>query len=478
MRYHIFVKKLKSFLIDKRSLTFLLLILFIAFFAMHFIRIFDNNYWSDESASIIFANRSFKRVIQVAKLDVHPPLYYLILSIGERYFHNYVWIHHLVSVIPYGVSLIVIGTILRNEFGYNVAMLMGIMVTFMNTPYEFNLEARMYSWAALFVFLSFIYLYKIITYEKKIYYVLFVFYSLCAAYTHYYALMAVAFFYVGLLVNAFVVSKQYRYVIICYVATVIGYLPWVIVAVVTFTSNDGGFWLTYIPSVTGSFRYLFELSFSRLDFSKILELVFGITLVLLMVKLVKYKDKKLIIWVMTGCVSIGGSIFVAELLSHLISPVYVERYIYPLSAVAWLIMCVSISQLRYSNAVLLLLSVTILTIGSIAYGEKYTVEREENARIEDFLNNVIVGEDQVILADERMITYAMLGYYYPKRENYYIDEDSLLDLEDDKDYWLFLNHGYTSVYDKWLQENSAVLEEVYHYGQLGDRTIDAYRIIR
>ena len=47
-----------------------------------FITIFENTIWVDEAYSLELAKHSMIDLIKIDSLDVHPPLYYIILKVG------------------------------------------------------------------------------------------------------------------------------------------------------------------------------------------------------------------------------------------------------------------------------------------------------------------------------------------------------------------------------------------------------------
>lgn len=170
-------------------------------FIINLICIFDNNFWGDEAFSIRLAKMSVGEMLNVTANDVHPPLYYLLMIGAYRVLGEHGWVYHVVSIVPYAIGLIFILTVIWKRFGKGSALLMVTLTSIMSTAVTYNVEARMYSLAALFMMLAFYAFYLIITEGGKISsYVFFVIASLGAAYSHYYAMVSVAFFYLALFV--------------------------------------------------------------------------------------------------------------------------------------------------------------------------------------------------------------------------------------------------------------------------------------
>lgn len=176
-------------------------------FVLNFIRIFDNTFWGDEGFTIRLAKMSVKQMTETTAGDVHPPLYYLFARLLYRIFGNFGWVYHLSALIPYTIIIILACTIIKKQFNTITAIVLITMSSIMKGAVIYNVEVRMYALAAMFVFIAYIELYKIINRNKIIDWIIFCIASLGAAYTHYYALISVAFLYLMLL---FMIRKNKR----------------------------------------------------------------------------------------------------------------------------------------------------------------------------------------------------------------------------------------------------------------------------
>jgi hypothetical protein len=99
--------------------------------------------------------------------------------------------------------------VIRKWFSETASVILMILCSLQENAVNFNVEVRMYSWGALFLLLSFLALYQILTLNSKRHYVYFVLASLASAYTHYYCLVSVAFFYMILIQWALIKRKDY-----------------------------------------------------------------------------------------------------------------------------------------------------------------------------------------------------------------------------------------------------------------------------
>lgn len=184
---------------SRRFLPWLLYLYALVLFAMHFVRIFDNSFWGDEGFSIGLAQMNVFEMLQVTAADNHPPLYYLFIQLLYHLLGNHGYVYHLSALIPYGLILILACTVIFRQFGLIPAVVVSTFASLTDTAIMFNVEARMYSLGAFFVLAAYLALHNILHSGKTSDWVIFSVASLCAAYTHYYALISVAFFYLALL---------------------------------------------------------------------------------------------------------------------------------------------------------------------------------------------------------------------------------------------------------------------------------------
>lgn len=226
---------------------------------LNFIRIFDNNFWGDEAFTTNLVQRPFREIISVTAADVHPPLYYFIVRIFYLMFGKHGWMFHMVSLIPCFITIVFAMTVIWKKIAPEVALVLITLLCLSDNAVMYNVEVRMYSWAALFVLLSFYEVYQLLRSGKILNYVLFVAFSLAAAYTHYYALLSVAFFYICIICyTLFFKMLDIKKVVVSCLSTVILYLPWLGIVIKTVMRSKDNFWLTAIPTFRESIDYLFS----------------------------------------------------------------------------------------------------------------------------------------------------------------------------------------------------------------------------
>ena len=308
------------------------------------VRIMDSTYWYDEIFSIKLINMTIPEMLRATANDVHPPLYYAILKVFCHFFSQSGPALHAASLLPYLVVLILALTVIRRRFGRSTAFLFVTFMSLLQNTLRYNVEIRMYSWVVLFVLTAYLSLYAIFNGNRKRSYVLFTVASLAAAYSHYYALIAVAFFYVVLMLYALIVRREMvRRVIVTWTVTVAGYLGWLMVLLRTFARTSSGWWLSWMPTFRQSFDAIFKGIYSRELFYTYVAVI-----CICMVVWAVQKNTNLLFWSIAGAASVFGTIAVGVGVSHLFRPLYFDRYIYTAAVCAWLMVSVGVSQLRVS----------------------------------------------------------------------------------------------------------------------------------
>jgi len=155
---------------------------------------FHSSIWFDESYTVGLIKHDFFDMCRIATYDVHPHLYYILLKLFSYVFGSSIISLRLFSVLG-AVLLALLGfTHIRRDFGDKTGFWFSFFVLFMPSTFKYALQIRMYTWAPLFVTLAAIYAYRMIMQDKKCATntSLFVTFSIMAAYSHYFALVAVA----------------------------------------------------------------------------------------------------------------------------------------------------------------------------------------------------------------------------------------------------------------------------------------------
>lgn len=205
--------------------------------------------WFDETYSLTLCKLPFRDLVSTAALDVHPPLYYLVLRVVMLLTGGSVIACRLFSVLGLiATAALGLGCI-RRDFGPRVGLLFVCIILFLPYTIAMALQIRMYSWCLFSVTLCFVYALRIVRseYVGRASWVVFMLSSLSAAYLHYFGTLS-AFF-----INAWVLlhiarlgwpREQLRCFVLSSLMQILAYMPWLVAAAGQTARVAGGFWIS------------------------------------------------------------------------------------------------------------------------------------------------------------------------------------------------------------------------------------------
>lgn len=464
-------------------------------FFLNFIRIFDNNFWGDEAITIYQMTGSFASITAWTARDVHPPLYYYILKIVYMIFGDRGWAYHLLSLVPCLIIIILSLTVFWKKFGGKTSV---IMITFSALSYNavyYNMEVRMYSWAGLFVLLSFYGLWKILEKQRTSDYIFFIIFSLAAAYTHYFAIITVAFFYISIMIIAVRFKRlKLNAVLITWISTIIAYLPWLIIFLKTIKRTAGSFWVTYTPSFKAAMEFLFSSIFSGAALWLILMCmiilyflyetnILGINInsgkkVCVSISFDQIRSSNIAILVAVGIFCVLGTILFAISYSKIVRPVFSYRYIYAASVIAWIVVAIVVPRLKFGKLWTIILWSFLLVEFIPGYQDIYQKEKQINETLQKTLNvTTEISTEDIIFVDQKYINWVVMHYYYPGINIQGIELDAFPELDEGTCYYLFLSEKQdgTAAFRK-LNMQGFSYTQIIEEGNLGTQTVNVYRL--
>jgi uncharacterized membrane protein len=242
-RFKIFLEKISKI---NKNIWFILI--FFSSFFLYLHNITFSDMWIDEAFTHALAKHSLGEIAGLVHGDYHPPLYFYGLKI-------FVFIFGVsVFTIRFFSTLGVLSTILlgyfggQRLFGKSGALYFCLLMLSLPMLAAYALDARMYSWGAFAVTGVFLYAALFITSNKKRDLLILMLFSLIAAYTHYYGLVAT------LLANVFVLiylllkkNSSWKIHLIYSSITALLYLPWLFTSLTHLKKVEGQFW---VPDVT------------------------------------------------------------------------------------------------------------------------------------------------------------------------------------------------------------------------------------
>src|SRR3990172_9885791 len=226
----------------KKNLWFILIFIFAVFFYLFNINFSD--IWIDEAFTKALVKHSFGEITGLIRNDFHPPLYFYALKIFVSIFGISVFTIRLFSVLGV-LATIVIGYVAGQKiFSKSGALYFCLLLLSLPMLAEYSHEARMYTWGAFAVTGVFLYAVLSITTSRRSNLLFLMLFSLIAAYTHYYALLAAfwanVFVFFFLLINK---NKNLKVHLIYSLAALLLYLPWLLVMLSQMKEVSESFWV-------------------------------------------------------------------------------------------------------------------------------------------------------------------------------------------------------------------------------------------
>ncbi len=298
--------------------------------------------WFDEAHTLLLAHQPVPELIRLAAIDVHPPLYFLVVKLWAGLFG---WSDDSLRVLGSVIAVLLIGLVsllAKTVFGRRAGLLAALFVAVSPFVIRYNFELRMYSLAASIVVVATYVLVKAVSSSSQKQRVwLWTLYAVLVAlgmYTVYYT----AFIWLGhavwLAVRWYRVRRQrntadkqtFFYGLCAYAGAVLIWSPWLLVFITQLTN---GALANITEPLTAAntlsfltFSFLYQ-PFGRLTMVQSL-LFWGLITALVMVVLYVRRVKTLPRYT-SLVVTILVVPFAFLALVSLVKPLYVERYLVP-----------------------------------------------------------------------------------------------------------------------------------------------------
>lgn len=327
--------------------------------------------WADESYTFSLIKHSYLDLCRITAADVHPPLYYFIVKAVTQPFNYNLLVAKLVSVVPYMLLLVESMVLLPKVFDRKTAYIFMIVFTVFPFVVPYAYEVRNYSWAELFILTGFVESIQVYRYNRRKDWIICTIAIICAAYSHYFAFVSVAFIAFFMLL-AIVIKKRELFknwcifAIVCFVC----YLPWLGFFYSSFKETVGNvYWIEDIYWYTINL-YLREI-FGLYDFPHYYLWVIGVCIFLFGAIAVKKNAEDTIFCLYAASIPILTA-FVGVFISVAFRPIFVIRYIIP--AMPCLILFIAFGIAKLSNRFCIAVVAAIMLFGAIAnYADRKSV---------------------------------------------------------------------------------------------------------
>ena len=318
----------RSFLAGRETSAFLLLLA--AGAAVYSFRLTYSDIWIDESLSKALVRRSLPDLLRLVAHDSHPPLYFVCLKAFTAVVGNTDLTIRMFSVLG-ALAMLALGyAVGRRVFGRSGALGLSALLLALPMPGLYSHVARMYTWAAFLVLGVLLYA-TLHACEKRIADLVWLgVFSLAAACTHYYSLIAA--FWIDLSLLLYLVAKRdraWRGVAVMGLAVSLLYLPEALVFLSQAATIHKDFWIPPVSwgTVLGCYLQPFGGLYRQYGVSWVLALAtYGLALTAVVAALVARKDRAhpALIFALVG---FHATIATAAVASLCFRPVLYGRYL-------------------------------------------------------------------------------------------------------------------------------------------------------
>ena len=384
----------------------------------------------DEYFTLTTISLPIRDLLTVTSWDVHPPLYYLmakvVAKLSAMFGIDLLFSLKILSIIPYGLILVISATKIRKNYGWITAGLFAFSLVVMSEFFKHYLAARMYSWAILFVLLAFIYYREVITEANKKSWILLTIFSVLAAYTHYFAAISLGCLYLILL---FYIIKYKKEEVknwgLSVVGAVILYVPWIFPLMNQLGKVHQDYWIPELDlnTVISSFGYFAHNS--NILFSIIAIFILAVVIASY-TKQSQSIDDEDYFYILSGIGVYLGTIILGIIISVIFKPILVVRYLLPAAAVLWLTISIVLSKMEDKKMFLISLALIILLLISGIATLVTTNDSIYKKGIEqkEILDNITQDNNSIVIVkSQHMIMYFL--YYSCETDMYCLHVDHL-----------------------------------------------------
>lgn len=391
----------------------------------------------DEAYSIrMITKYSFSEMFRVTALDIHPPLYYVLLRLYSMVFGTSVFALKMMSVAITALVMVLGITKVRKYWGPGAAFLFNLVAGLGPQFVCYSVNIRMYSLSLFFVMWCAFLAYEILWGGGLKDWILFVLSALGGVFTHYFNVVPLAFIYGYLLVGLWIFyRKKVKWFFVSCMATIVGYLPWLSIVVKTFQRAGVR---ERVSEKILDFGDLIRWAFStNIEFSVYMPLIlFVVALILLVAECKKYKKQELLFLVMCAAnilFTYIGCRVIASINVHF----WDNRYVFSAMGLFWLFLVII-----YSRRGRIVFCAFALWLGIMSMSA-FVIQKAKDSGTNAYMDATykvleqVMGEEQILYNYD---TYQVLyGAHLREQEFIFIDD---LDWESmDRDYIYMIAWG-------------------------------------
>lgn len=466
-----------------------------AMFLLHFIRIFDNSFWGDEGIAINAAHMTWIEMLENIAMEGHSPFHYGFLWITCKIFGYSGTIYHFVSLIPYMIILAVALILIWKWFGAISVIIFTVLSSLLENAVCYNLEVRMYSWCQMFILLAYLATYRLLQTRKGRYYIYLMLSALGAIYCHYFALASIGILYLSIFIYLYRTHiKDIGKLIISGCGLLVGGLPWILFCYRTKGQVMTDYHISEV-SLKECFKYIFDSKYSLLLLGVFMIVwsivllcnigVFGMSKtnnekieIKFNFNIHKYTITDESVWIFSGVCAVFGMIMASKIISSLVFPIIVLRYLYPSFIIIWLLMGICISKCPLKRIATIALMILVIVSCFPVYLRTVKTERLNNKRLENtLLATKEIDRDAYITTNIGHFNWTVSQVYYPDTPHRLCSNTEFPEFDSNIDNWLFLSQPISDDAIKSLESQKYVVKAVIENGFIGTGNVWIYKIV-
>ncbi len=404
-------------------------------------------HWDEAYTWQMVTENNFLQMLKATAADVHPPLYYALVMLGMRIFGQSIFVAKLVSVAGTLATGILGMTLVRKRWGIKTAIPFVLVTGLATQLVYYSVDVRMYSWLSFFVIAAGLFAYEIMHSAKWYWWLLFTFVSLCGVYTQYFAVIPLALIYAFLLIWILVCDKkQLKKWLLCCVATVVGYMPWLSVVITTLQRDAT---VNKEKGIDFQVRKLCEWAFgNNIKFSEYLPaIVFAVSVVLFIVEYRKFSKKERSFLILSGTMfflSFGACALLMTKINHF----WTNRYLVDTLLYLWLFILIVLARKSLFTWAVGMVWLGVMVLSS------YTVMQATEFNTIPWINHTkevlaqVQDEDKIVYT---FPTYDVIYEYYVPNAEFIWYED--MDFESwDKEEFYVISWGANDFPHSYYEE--------------------------
>lgn len=384
---------------------------------LRFINLGKGSIWHDEGFTMMLVQRDLGEIILRTGRDVHPPLHYLLLHFWIKLFGSSEVAARSLSVLFGVVTIAATFFLVRRLFGSSAARLAAVFTAIGPFLVRYSQEARMWGLLATLVALSTFYLVRYFQEHRSKDMLIYGILIAAALYTQYYAVFAIAFHWLFVLVHTFHPNIDWRRGLFNKgwwtgnVLAALLFAPWVPVAYSQFSRVQGGFWIPPVGPHTIPSTYAQFMTFTDMGaFPLWLRLGLFVGFIALLVYATWRHRNELSSWTLMLLYLGFGP--VAVFILSLKRPIYVDRY-FVFSAIGFYatlaVLHYAVADSRKLKRLRQLSILALVLVMAIGIRNVYAQSNHQMRRTATYVNDNFRPGDAVVTGD--IYSYFDFSYY-------------------------------------------------------------------